>query len=48
VLLEEIRKPSIKPSLESSSIFMPEDLALVQASLPDPGAAASGIKVTAG
>jgi ribonuclease HI len=48
VSLEVIRKPSIKPSLESSSIFVPEDLALVQAPLPDPGVAVLGIKETAG
>jgi ribonuclease HI len=48
VSLEIILKPSIKPSPKSGSIFVPEDLALVQAPLPEPGAAASGIKVTAG
>jgi hypothetical protein len=48
VSLEVIRKPSIKPSPESGSIFVPEDLAPVQAPLPDPGAAASGIKGAAG
>jgi hypothetical protein len=47
VSLEVIRKPSIKPSPESSSIFVPEDLAPVQAPLPDPGAIASEIKKAA-
>jgi hypothetical protein len=37
-----------KPSLESGSIFVPEDLAPVQAPLPDLGVAALGIKETAG
>jgi hypothetical protein len=46
--LEEIRKPSIKPSPESGSIFVPEDLAPVPAPLPDLGAAASKIKEAAG
>jgi ribonuclease HI len=41
VSLEIIHKPSIKPSPESSSIFMPEDLALAQMPLPDSGAAIS-------
>jgi ribonuclease HI len=48
VSLEVIRKPSIKPSPESGSIFVPEDLALVQAPLPDPGAAGSEVKEAAG
>jgi ribonuclease HI len=48
VSLEVIRKPSIKPSPESGSIFMPEDLAPVQAPLPNPGAAASEVKRAAG
>jgi hypothetical protein len=48
VSLEEIRRPSIKPSPESSSIFVPEDLALVPAPLPDPGATTSKIKEAAG
>jgi hypothetical protein len=47
VSLEVIRKPSIKPSPESGSIFVSEDLAPVQAPLPDPGAAASEIKEAA-
>jgi hypothetical protein len=47
VSLEEIRKPSIKPSPESGSIFMLEDLAPVPAPLLDPGAAASKIKEAA-
>jgi hypothetical protein len=34
VSLEIICKPSIKPSLESGSIFMPEDPALAQMPLP--------------
>jgi ribonuclease HI len=48
VSLEVIRKPSIKPSPESSSIFVPEDPALVQTLLPDSGAAASELKGAAG
>jgi hypothetical protein len=44
VSLEVIRKPSP----ESSSIFVQEDLAPAQAPLPDPGAAASEIKEAAG
>jgi ribonuclease HI len=48
VSLEIIRKPSIKPSPESGSIFMPEDLALAQIPLPDLGAAASELKQAAG
>jgi hypothetical protein len=43
VSLEVIRKPSIKPSPESGSIFVPADLTTVQAPLPDQGAAASEI-----
>jgi hypothetical protein len=35
VSLEIIHKPSIKPSPESGSIFMPEDPALVQMPPPD-------------
>jgi ribonuclease HI len=48
VSLEEIRKPSIKPSPESGSIFVSEDLAPVPTPLPDPGAAASKIEEAAG
>jgi ribonuclease HI len=48
VSLEVICKPSIKPSPESSSIFVPEDPALVQAPLLDSGAAASELKEAAG
>jgi hypothetical protein len=48
VSLEIIRKPSIKPSPESGSIFVPEDPALAQMPLPDSGAAALGLKETAG
>jgi hypothetical protein len=48
VSLEIIRKPSIKPSPESPSIFIPGDLAPAQAPPPDPGAAASGLKEAAG
>jgi hypothetical protein len=48
VSLEVIRKPSIKTSLEYSSIFMPEDPALAQMPLPDSGAAASELKEAAG
>jgi ribonuclease HI len=39
VSLEIIRKPSIKPSSESSSIYMPEDQVPTQAPLPDSGVA---------
>jgi hypothetical protein len=48
VSLEIIRKPSIKPSPESGSIFMSEDPALAQMPLPDSGATASELKGTAG
>jgi hypothetical protein len=48
VSLEIIRKPSIKPSLESTSIYMPGDLAPAQVPPPDPGDAASGLKEAAG
>jgi ribonuclease HI len=48
VSLEVIRKPSIKPSPKSGSIFIPEDLALAQTPLPDLGAAASELKEAAG
>jgi hypothetical protein len=44
VSLEIIRKPSIKPSLESTSIFVPEDPIPAQMPPPDSGAAASGLK----
>jgi hypothetical protein len=47
VSLEIIRKPSIKPSLESGSIFVPEP-ALAQMPPPDLGAAASELKEVAG
>jgi hypothetical protein len=47
VSLEIIRKLSIKPSLESGSIFMPEDPAPAQMPLPDLGAAASKLKEAA-
>jgi hypothetical protein len=48
VSLEVIRKPSIKTSPESSSIFVPEDPALAQMPLPGSGAAASELKEAAG
>jgi ribonuclease HI len=48
VSLEIIRKPSIKPSPESGSIFMPEDPTPTQMLLPDSGAAASELKEAAG
>jgi ribonuclease HI len=48
VSLEIIRKPSIKPSPESPSIFMPGDLALAQVPPLDLGAADSGLKEAAG
>jgi hypothetical protein len=41
VSLEIIRKPSIKPSLESCSIYVPEDPVPVQTSLPELGATVS-------
>jgi ribonuclease HI len=47
VSLKIVRKPSIKPSLESGSIFVPEDPALAQMPLPDSGAAASELKEAA-
>jgi hypothetical protein len=47
VSLEVIRKPSIKPSPESGSIFVLEDPTLVQTPLPDLGAAASELKEAA-
>jgi ribonuclease HI len=46
VSLEIIRKPSIKPSPESVSIYVPRDLAPAQVPPPDPGAAASGLKAS--
>jgi hypothetical protein len=46
--LEIICKLSIKPSLESTSIYVPEDPALAQMPPPDSGAAASGLKEAAG
>jgi hypothetical protein len=48
VLLEIICKPSIKPSLESCSIYVPEDPVPVQTSLPDLGAAVSEPEGAAG
>jgi hypothetical protein len=48
VSLEIIRKPSIKPSPESGSIFMLKDPALAQMPLPDSGAATSELKEPAG
>jgi ribonuclease HI len=48
VSLEIIRKPSIKPSPESGSIYVPEDPALAQMLLPDSGAAALELKEAAG
>jgi hypothetical protein len=47
VSLEVIRKPSIKPSPESGSIFVLEDPTLVQTPLPDSGATASELKEAA-
>jgi hypothetical protein len=48
VSLEIIHKPSIKPSLESISIYVPGDPAPAQVPPPDPGAAVSGLKDAAG
>jgi hypothetical protein len=48
VSLEIIRKPSIKPSPESTSIYVLEDPALAQMLPPDSGAATSGLKEAAG
>jgi hypothetical protein len=48
VSLEIIRKPSIKPSSESPSIYVPGDPAPAQVPPPDLGAAASGLKEAAG
>jgi ribonuclease HI len=47
VSLEIIRKPSIKPSPESLSIYVPGDPAPAQVPPPDPGAAALGLKEAA-
>jgi hypothetical protein len=41
VSLEIIHKPSMRPSPESNSIYVPEDPAPAKASMPNPGAAAS-------
>jgi hypothetical protein len=48
VSLEIICKPSIKPSPESSSIYVPEDQAPVKAPSPNPGVAASEQEGAAG
>jgi hypothetical protein len=48
VSLEIIRKPSIKSSPESVSIYVPEDPAPAQMPPPDSGAAASELKEAAG
>jgi hypothetical protein len=48
VSLEIIRKPSIKPSPESRSIYVLEDPAPAQIPLPDSGAAASELNEAAG
>jgi hypothetical protein len=48
VSLEIIRKPSIKPSPKSGSIFVPEDPAPAQMPLLDSGAAASELKEATG
>jgi hypothetical protein len=48
VSLEVICKPSIKPSLETVSIYVPEDLASAQMPPPNSGAAASERKEAAG
>jgi hypothetical protein len=48
VSLEIIRKPSIKPSPESTSINVPEDPAPAQMPPPDSGSTASGLKEAAG
>jgi ribonuclease HI len=48
VSLEIIRKPSIKPSPESPSIYVPGDPAPAQVPPPDPGAAVSGLKEATG
>jgi hypothetical protein len=44
VSLEIFRKPSIKPSLESGSIYVPEDQAPAPAPLPDSGDATSKLE----
>jgi ribonuclease HI len=48
VSLEIIHKPSIKPSPESPSIYVPRDPAPAQVPPPDQGAADSGLKEAAG
>jgi ribonuclease HI len=48
VSLEIIHKPSIKPSPDSPSIYVPGDPAPAQVPPPDPGAAVSGLKEAAG
>jgi ribonuclease HI len=48
VSLEIICKPSIKPSPESTSIYVPEAPAPAQVPPPDPGAAALGLKEAVG
>jgi hypothetical protein len=48
VSLEIIRKPSIKPSPEFGSIFVPEDPASAQMPLPNSRAAALELKEAAG
>jgi ribonuclease HI len=48
VSLEIIHKPSIKPSPESISIYVPGDPAPAQVPPPDQGAAVSGLKEVAG
>jgi hypothetical protein len=48
VSLEIIRKPSIKPSPESNSIYVPEDRAPAKAPLPNPEATGSGQEGAAG
>jgi hypothetical protein len=48
VSLEIIHKPSVKPSPEFISIYVPGDPVLAPAPSPDLGAAASGLKELAG
>jgi hypothetical protein len=48
VSLEIIHKPSIKPSPDSPSIYVPGDPAPAQVPPPDPGAAALELKEAAG
>jgi ribonuclease HI len=48
VSLEIIRKPSIKPSPEFSSVYVPKDPASAKAPLPNPGVAASEQEGAAG